>query len=45
MKKVTDLKTFEDACEELNVDSKKVIPDFSFYPEKDKILNVYGALL
>lgn len=30
------IKTFEDACKTLKLDSKKVIPDFSCYPEKDK---------
>ncbi|XKX06290.1 hypothetical protein R8G61_02930 [Tenacibaculum maritimum] len=37
MKKYTDLKTFEDACKVLGLDSNKVIPDFSCYPEKDRV--------
>jgi hypothetical protein len=28
------IKTFEDACTALGLDSKKVLPDFSMYPEK-----------
>ena len=36
MKNYTDLKTFEDACKALSLDPKKVIPDFSCYPEKDQ---------
>jgi hypothetical protein len=30
------LKTFEDACKIEGLDPKKVIPDFSCYPEKDR---------
>lgn len=37
MENYTDLKTFEDACKVLKLDPKKVIPDFSCYPEKDRI--------
>lgn len=36
MKKFTDLKKFEDACKVLKLDPKKVIPDFSCFPEKDR---------
>ncbi len=45
MKKYTDLKTFEDACEYLQLDAKKVIPDFAFYPEKDKEAMIAHAKL
>ncbi len=31
----TDIKTFEDACKVLNIDPAIVIPDFSFFPDKD----------
>lgn len=34
--KLQDLKTFENACEVLELDSKKVLPDFSCYPESDR---------
>ncbi len=34
MKNYKDLKTFEDACKVEGLDPKKVIPDFSCYPEK-----------
>ena len=34
--KIQDLKTFEDACKVKGLDPKKVIPDFSCYPEKDR---------
>ena len=30
------LKTFEDACKVLELDPKKVIPDFTCYPEPDR---------
>lgn len=36
MKNYKDLKTFEDACKVLALDPKKVIPDFSCYPEQDR---------
>lgn len=36
MKDYTDLKTFEEACKVLGLDSKKVIPDFTCYPEQDQ---------
>jgi hypothetical protein len=32
----TDIKTFEDACKVLNLDSTTIIPDFSLFPESDK---------
>jgi hypothetical protein len=35
MKKIEQLKTFEDACKELKLNAKKVLPDFSCYPKKD----------
>jgi hypothetical protein len=36
MKKLAQLKTFEDACKVLGLDPKTVIPDFSSYPERDR---------
>jgi len=36
MKNYTDLKTFEDACKVLGHDPKKIIPDFSCYPEQHR---------
>lgn len=36
MKNYTDLKTFEDACKVEKLDPKKVLPDFSNYPEEDR---------
>jgi len=45
MKKFTDLKTFEDACQVLELDPKTVIPDFSCYPEKDRVSMVAHAQL
>ncbi|WP_282037277.1 hypothetical protein [Aquimarina algiphila] len=36
MKNYQDLKTFEGACKVEGLDPKKVIPDFSCYPEKDR---------
>ena len=35
MKKLEKLKTFEDACKVLRLNSKKVLPDFSCYPKQD----------
>lgn len=32
----TDIKTFEDACKVLNLDSTIIIPDFSLFPEADR---------
>lgn len=34
--KLQELQTFEQACEVLELDSKKVLPDFSCYPESDR---------
>ena len=34
MENLAELKTFEDACKVLGLDSEKVLPDFSAYPEK-----------
>ncbi len=45
MKKYTDLKTFEDACKYLQLDEVKVIPDFIFYPEKDREAMIAHAKL
>ncbi len=43
MKKI---KTFEDACKLEGLDPKKVIPDFSCYPEKDrKSMEAHAKLL
>ena len=36
MKKYTDIKTFEDACEYLKLESSSVIPDSSCFPEKHR---------
>lgn len=33
----TDIKTFEEACKVLKLDSEKIIPDFSFFPVKDQV--------
>ncbi len=41
----TDIKTFEDACQVLNLDASNVIPDFSFYPEEDKEAMIAHAKL
>ncbi|HMG93209.1 MAG TPA: hypothetical protein VK589_24300 [Chryseolinea sp.] len=35
MKKIEELKTFEDACTVLKLNAKKVLPDFSCYPKQD----------
>ena len=45
MKKFTDLKSFEDACQVLELDPKTVIPDFSCYPEKDRVSMIAHAKL
>ncbi|WP_340074502.1 hypothetical protein [Leptobacterium sp. I13] len=45
MKKYTDLKTFEDACKVLALDPNNVIPDFSCYPEKDRVSMIAHAKL
>lgn len=39
------IKTFEDACEALQLDSKSVIPDFSLFPEKDREAMIAHAKL
>ena len=36
MKKYTEIKTFEDACEFLNLNPKEVIPSFLNYPKNDR---------
>ena len=45
MNNYTDLKTFEDACKYLKLDSEKAIPNFSFYPKKDREAMVAHAKL
>lgn len=45
MEKYTDIKTFEDACKVENLDPKKVLPDFSCYPEQDRKSMVAHAKL
>lgn len=37
MKKLKDLKTFEDACQIEGLDASKVIPEFELFPEKDRV--------
>ncbi len=52
MKNYQDLKTFEGACKVEGLDPKKVIPDFSCYPEKyresmiahSKLVIIVGAI-
>jgi hypothetical protein len=39
------IKTFEDACEALNLDATKVIPDFSAFPEEDREAMIAHAKL
>ncbi|AOW08725.1 hypothetical protein EM308_03985 [Flavobacterium gilvum] len=41
----TDIKTFEDACQVLNLDSTTIIPDFSLFPESDKEAMIAHAKL
>ena len=41
----TDIKTFEDACQVLNLDSTTVIPDFSLFPEPDQQAMIAHAKL
>jgi len=36
MKNYNEIKTFEDACKIQGIDPKKVLPDFSNYPEGDR---------
>ena len=46
MKNYTDLKTFEDACKAEGLDPKKVLPDFTCYPEQDqKALEAHAKLV
>ncbi|MCO6499109.1 MAG: hypothetical protein J5I47_01885 [Vicingus serpentipes] len=46
MKEVKKLKTFEDACKIEKLDPKKILPDFSCYPEEDrKALEAHAKLL
>ncbi len=45
MKKIENLKTFEDACKVLKLDAKSVIPDFSCYPKNDRKSMVAHAKL
>ena len=39
------IKTFEDACKALKLDSKKVLPDFSMFPEKHQKAMIAHAKL
>jgi hypothetical protein len=41
----TEIKTFEDACKVLNLDSTTIIPDFSLFPESDAAAMVAHAKL
>lgn len=41
----TEIKTFEDACEAINVDATTVIPDFSLFPEADREAMIAHAKL
>lgn len=43
--KLTQLKTFEDACKVEGLDAGKVIPDFSTYPEQDRAAMIAHAKL
>lgn len=45
MKHYTDLKTFEDACNVLGLDTKTVIPDFSPFPPTDHAAMIAHAKL
>jgi len=45
MKKLNELKTFEDACKVEGLDANKVLPDFSAYPEQDRKAMVAHAKL
>lgn len=42
---MSKIKTFEEACEVLELESKKVVPDFSMYPEKHQKAMVAHAKL
>jgi hypothetical protein len=41
----TDIKTFEDACNALNLDASKVIPDFSLFPKEEQKAMIAHAKL
>jgi hypothetical protein len=42
----TKIKTFEDACKVLNLDAKKVIPDFSLFPaEEQEAMKAHAKLI
>ena len=42
----TKIKTFEDACKVLNLDSEKVIPDFSLFPvEEQEPMKAHAKLI
>jgi len=43
--KLSQLKSFEAACKVEGLDSKKVIPDFKFFPEKDREAEKAHAML
>jgi len=43
--KIEQLTTFEDACEVLRLDPKKVVPDFAGYPKQDQKALVAHAKL
>jgi hypothetical protein len=45
MKKLQQLKTFEDACKALGLDAATVIPDFSAYPTRDHAAMIAHAKL
>jgi hypothetical protein len=43
---IKQLKTFEDACKVLGLDNEKVLPDFSFFPEKhQKAMTAHSKLV
>jgi len=42
----TKIKTFEDACKVLNLDAKKVIPNFSLFPvEEQEAMKAHAKLI
>jgi len=46
MNTTSNIKTFEDACKALNLDSEKVLPDFSLFPEKhQKAMTAHAKLV
>lgn len=45
MKKLSKLKTFEDACKVLGLDATTVIPDFSAFPSRDHAAMIAHAKL